>query len=413
MSLPEIETVVRDRLGLDPEALGATALPRAVDQRMNVIDLATTDDYFALLTSDPAEEGALANALVVSETWFFRGGYPLFDALAGFLSARMEQRPSGPPVRVLSVPCSTGEEPFSLAIALDERQATPSEYRIEGVDLSRAHLARASAGRFTSFSFREPGPNIRTTHFQQTGDSWELRPAIRERVRFTAGNVTDPDFLAVGQPFDLILCRNLFIYLTEDARRRALANLDRLLSGDGWLVLSPSEADRLPSDRFVTSGSPSLGIYWRTGAVAPEVDPGWPAPRKPASRPANVARQREVKNVEVAAPARPEPIVAPESLETVRRMADTGQLGEARAACARLLARAPGDPDIYSLLGVVDLAEGRPTEAAESFRKALYLAPNHPDALSHMIVICDSRGDIAQAAALRKRLARARREEPT
>ena len=66
----------------------------------------------------------------------------------------------------------------------------------------------------------------------------------------------------------------------------------------------------------------------------------------------------------------------------------------------RAVARpAASDPDVYSLLGVVHLAEGRPADAAEAFRKALYLDPDHPDALGHMIVICDSRGDIAQAAA--------------
>jgi chemotaxis protein methyltransferase WspC len=414
MSLPGIEAVVRDRLGLDPEALGAAALPLAVEKRTNAIGVATTDAYLEVLSSNPAEQIALAAELAVAETWFFRGGYELFDTLAVFVSERAGQRPAETPVRVLSVPCSTGEEPYSLAIALDRHQVPPSAYQIEGVDLSVAHLTRAASGRFNSFSFRDSGPELRTTYFQQTGDRWELRPAIRERVRFSAGNVADPNFHAGVQLFDVILCRNLFIYLTEDARRRALANLDRLLAKAGRLVLSPAEADRLPPNRFVGTGPPSLGIYQRTGlsdTTRPAIVVG-PPERKPVSHPAAIAPQRVARAGGTTPIVRAESIAAHDTLEAARVLADAGQLVAARSVCERMLARAASDPNVYSLLGVVNLAEGRPADAADSFRKALYLDPDHQDALGHMIVICDNRGDIAQAAALRKRLARTVREEP-
>ena len=88
MSLTGIEAVVRDRLGLDPEALGAAALPLAVEKRSNAIGVATTDDYLAVVSSDPAEQIALAAELAVPETWFFRGGHELFDSLAEFISER-------------------------------------------------------------------------------------------------------------------------------------------------------------------------------------------------------------------------------------------------------------------------------------------------------------------------------------
>jgi chemotaxis protein methyltransferase WspC len=415
MSLAGVETVVRTRLGIDPEALGAAALPRAVERRMSATGTATSDDYLALARFDPAEQLALAAELAVPETWFFRGGHPLFDALARFISARSILRGTGNPVRVLSVPCSTGEEPYSLAIALHDQHVPADAYRIEGVDLSAVHLARARTGRFTSFAFRESGADFQAKYFQHTGDMWELRPSIREGIRFEVGNAADPGFLAGAERFDLILCRNLFIYLTEKARRCALANLERLLVADGWLVLSPAEADRLPPGRFVATGPPGLGIYQRgalPGPVAQQVKPSRPPARKPISLRQAVMRQPSASNEGAAPPARPDPIAAPETLETARELADAGQLTAARSLCERLLAQAAGDAGIHALLGVVDLAEGRAAEAAESFRKALYLDPNHPDALTHMIVICDNRGDSVQAAALRKRLARAVREEP-
>jgi chemotaxis protein methyltransferase WspC len=414
MSLPGIEAVVRIQLGLDPESLGAAALPRAVEKRMSVVGAASTDDYLVSLTRDSVERDALAAELAVPETWFFRGGHELFDALAEFVAARAGQRPPDAPIRILSVPCSTGEEPFSLAIALDQHQVPPAAYRIEGVDLSLPALARAAKGRFSSFAFREAGPDVRATHFTRIGERWELRPAIRERVRFSAGNIADAGFLAGVQPFDLILCRNLFIYLTEDARRRALANLDRLLAADGRLVLSPAEADRLPANRFITEGLSSLGIYRRAGVSdTPSTSTGAvrPPARTQSKRLATAVPQPANRPGPLTRVARPEPPAKPESLETARDLADAGQLAAARAVCERLLARTPGDPNLHSLTGIVALAEGRTASAAESFRKALYLDPNHSDALEHMIVICDGRGDSAQAAVLRKRLARVRREE--
>jgi chemotaxis protein methyltransferase WspC len=107
------------------------------------------------------------------------------------------------------------------------------------------------------------------------------------------------------------------------------------------------------------------------------------------------------------------PATQPDSLEAARERADAGQLAAARDICGRLLAQSAGDPNVHTLLGVIHLAEGRAADAAEAFRKALYLDPNHADALTHMIVICDHKGDTVQAAALRKRLVRTMREKPS
>lgn len=401
MNLSGLEVMIPQRLGLDPEALGAAALRQAIARRAAALGVAA-NDYPAIMSADPAEQQAFAAELVVPETWFFRGGRRLFDTLAGFASAHA----TGTPVRILSVPCSTGEEPYSLAIALHDRGVSHLAYEIEGVDLSAAHVDRARAGRFSTFAFRDIGLDFRAHYFRQFGDRWELHSNIRESVRFRTGNVADPDFLAKEAPFELVLCRNLFIYLTSDARRQALANLDRLLTPGGWLVLSPAEADRLPPGRFVASGPPEFGVYRRGEAREafrpiirePEVRPNARTTPPPMPVMAQAVQPEHVP--------RSEPVLATATLEMARELADAGRLGEARAACARLIDRNVADPDIYSLLGVVRLAQGAPEDAAVAFRKALYLDPNHAEAIGHMIVICIGRGDAAQAISLRRRLAR-------
>jgi chemotaxis protein methyltransferase WspC len=103
------------------------------------------------------------------------------------------------------------------------------------------------------------------------------------------------------------------------------------------------------------------------------------------------------------------PATKPDPLAAARALADAGKLDEALAAYEHA-ARTDTSADGFSLLGIIELARGRSDAAGNAFRKALYLDPDHPEALSHMIVLCEQRGETARAAALRRRLARVERE---
>jgi chemotaxis protein methyltransferase WspC len=401
-----IDAIVRERMGIDPAALGPNVLDRAVEGRMLARGLSDYALYTVRLMTEPAERDALAADLAVSETWFFRGGKLLFDRLAGFLADRAA-RTAGARARALSVPCSTGEEPYSLAIALHERMLTADECAIDAVDQSERVIARATAARYGAFAFREGGADARVAYFRRVErpdrgeEQWELQPHLRAAVRFMTGDLTSPFFLGAERPYDLIICRNLFIYLTPDAKLRAIANFDRLLALDGRLCVTPAEADRLPPGRFVAEGQAEYGIYKRVGtgsgihraldAIAP--------PAAPAAAPA-------------AAPKPAAPPAAPgDLLANARALADAGRLDDARSACELLVRLSPTDADAVALLGVVHLAAGRADAAFDALRKALYLNPDHAEAVSHMMALCERRGDAARAQALRRRLDRLTRED--
>jgi chemotaxis protein methyltransferase WspC len=438
-----IETVVRERLGLDPAALGPNVIDRAVDARMHARRITDASVYAARLMTEAAERDSLASELAVSETWFFRGGRALFDRLAAFVA----DRAAGRAARVLSAPCSTGEEPYSLAIALHERFLAPSGFAIDAVDLSERALAKAAAARYGPFAFREAGTDLRPVYFRRAEDAWELLPHLRSAVRFLPANLTEPTFLAGERPYDLILCRNLFIYLTADARLRAMANIDRLLALEGRLCITPAEADRLPPGRFVQDGPTEFGLYRRAGAGS---DIHRPLPAEATTPPpAPLAEKRDARSeVNASPPTRsaarsdlplrgggqtaltspPEGEIAvqrrvggeaqasestpakPGTLEAARSLADAGQLDEARAVCEQLVRARPSDADPLALLGVIHLAAARESQAFDAFRRALYLAPDHVEAMSHMAGLCERRGEKAHAAALRRRLARVAKE---
>jgi chemotaxis protein methyltransferase WspC len=417
MNLAVLDKLIRDRVGLDASCLGGAALPRAASTRMAARGIATAEAYAGLAASEAAEWSALVGELVVPESWFFRGGRELFEHLARWLRSRFQEMPHRV-LRTLSVPCCTGEEPYSLALALEREGVPAARCRIDAVDLAPEHLQRAVAGRYTSFSFRESGIDPRPAHFQEVEDGkWELAPEQRNRIRFQAGNLVDPTFL-LGEPqYDLILCRNLFIYLTDDGRDRALANLERLLAPDGWLVLTPAEADRLPLAHFASEGPVPLAIFKRSAEPRSGIiriaaaKPGSGVHRVPAS-PSGVSTvsatvRPNYDHVPLPPPVESIPKEAQEgALDRARRLADAGDIAAARIVCETALSNSAPTADLLYLLGVIDLAVGRSEEAADAFRKALYLAPDHAETLTHMAVLCDQRGDGDQAAGFRRRLDR-------
>lgn len=419
-----VEALIRDRIGLDTSSLGESTVDRAVRGRMQARGTATRDAYSGLLAADPVEWAALLGDLLVGETWFFRGGRSLFDHLAGWLRERVGTHVPGHPVCVLAAPCSTGEEPYSLAIALDAQGVPPTAYRIDAIDLAPAHLARAAAGVYPAFAFREPEPDPRAAHFRPVANGrWELQPRIRQGVRFRPANLTDPGFLAGDGPYDLILCRNLFIYLTPEARGRVMANIDRLLASDGRVCMTPTEADRVPAARFVADGPTGFALFRRTEATearptvagtinsAPKSGvfsrlPADPGPKSGVLPRPGGGRVEPPKPPPVDEPTRITKPLPADPLAVARELADAGKLDQAWQVCEQQIRAGAGGAGVFSLLGVVHLAAGRQDEAAAAFRKALYLDPDHAEALTHMIVLHERRGEAGPAAALRRRLAR-------
>jgi len=419
--LAAVETLVRDRIGLDPASLGTSTLSRVVENRLQARGLVSVEAYAGLVSTDADEWAALMAELVVPETWFFRGGWGLFQSLAAWVRDRIAVNGSNRPVRVLSVPCSTGEEPFSLAIALAEENVPAVGWHIDAVDVCPDQVARATTSRYSAFAFREPIPDLRAKYFLPIGDTrWELVSRVRKRVKFRVGNLVQPDFLAGERAYDLVICRNLFIYLTDEARVKAMANLDRLLLADGVLCFTPAEADRLPTGRFVPLGPVNRAVFRRATnpAVAPRTETGGSPPTiaAPGSR-SGAQRSPGPRAVVPPVGVVPASLIAvsavvpeaPDPVHEVRDLANAGRLEEARMVCHRGLLGRP-TAELYSLLGVIHLAAGRQDDAGEAFRKALYLDPEHREALTHTMVLSEHLGDLALADGLRRRLARLDRE---
>ena len=173
--------------------------------------------------------------------------------------------PSALPLRILSLPCAAGEEPYSIAIVLTEEGLPARRYQIDAVDISARRLASARRGVYSQNAFRGPGVRIGRVTFKQHPEGYEIDPELRTTVRFIQGSILDPRLLEGSPPYDVVFCRNLLIYLVPPARAALLRRINDVLAPDGVLLIG--HADRLDSTEvgrgFVPTGDLGCFAYRR------------------------------------------------------------------------------------------------------------------------------------------------------
>ncbi|MBK8069571.1 MAG: methyltransferase domain-containing protein [Rhodanobacteraceae bacterium] len=388
-------------LGLDPQSIGETTLLHAIDEACVVLQARDASELLARVSRSAAAWQSFVDCMVVPETWLFRVPEQ-FDDLLRYARALPAGRR---PLRVLSLPCASGEEAWSIAATLLQGGFAACEFEVIGVDVSARAIAQARQARYRRSALRGRPANLDWFHWE---DEWLCpAPMLRRSVRFRCGNVLAPDVFAAGEQFDAIFCRNLLIYLDEGARRQALARLLEVLAPDGMLVAGQAEVLSAIDPRLAPLagfGPLSFGRARGVRDPAPAANRAAPAPRPaavaPAAHPVRAQRAPAPR-----APARENPT---NSLERAQQAADAGALDEARRLCRALLAQDAESAPGWFLLGTIDMASGDLDAAEHAFARASYLDRGHQDALLHRAALAERRGRAAEAAQLRLRLQRVR-----
>ncbi|MFN8514534.1 MAG: CheR family methyltransferase [Thermomicrobiales bacterium] len=335
---------------------------------------------------------ALTARLVIGETHFFRVA-PQIAALRdvvlpGLIASRASQRR----LNLWSAGCSSGEEPYTLAILL--RELLPAaegwQLRLLATDLSAPSLDAARRARYRDWSFRETPERIRRRYFAREGDTWQLEAAIRAMVQFAPHNLIADPFPAPGlgsSAFDLILCRNVTIYFSPAVTERLYRRFADTLAPGGWLVLGPSDPTP-PTDCFAPNYL-SGAILWR------KLEAPAPAPVPPARPPVPtgpIAASREVRvDVPLRAgvpapradqsprPVAPPPVAPPRTgLGEVRALLRGGSREAARERLADLAREDPLSVATHRLQGLLALEDGEPDAALASLRRATFLDADDP-----------------------------------
>ncbi|MES2531452.1 MAG: protein-glutamate O-methyltransferase CheR [Pseudomonadota bacterium] len=406
--------LLKTRIGLDAGSIGEAAIERAVRLRCAASGAVNDNDYWRHLQTHPAEVQALIEAVVVPETWFYR--YP--ESLAALVDVVRDPFKDRETIRILSLPCSTGEEPYSIVMALLDAGIAAERIVVDAVDISERVIDFARHAVYGGNSFRgEAQSLLRERHFTPTERGQALSQRVVGRVRFKQGNLFDTLLLAGAEPYDVVFCRNLLIYFDAPTQERAVKVLARLARPDGLMFVGPAEASLL-----TRQGMPSIGRPNAFAFSLARAKPTPPAPMQATPHAAHSWAPRTARApVAVAAPI-PVPARMPTAMPAAaqaneatadaaaesRRLADLGRVDEALAACERWLATSGPSAEAYYFQGLLHDAAGRVQQAQAGYRKALYLDPAHAPALLHLAALLESQGDIEGAQRLK---ARARRKE--
>ncbi|MCX4150639.1 MULTISPECIES: CheR family methyltransferase [Paraburkholderia] len=436
-------------IGLDAASLGHQSIERAVDQHAAAWCAdghadATLADYWEATFASPSMVQALVETVVVPETWFYRDA-DAFRALARLAHERLDERGTALPLRILSLPCSTGEEPYTIAMTLLDAGIDAAHMRIDAMDISERSLALAQRAVYSRNSFRGNAFPFRDAHFTRHEDSWRLAQRIVDAVRFSHANLMQLDAAALGV-YDFVFCRNVLIYFDRDAQQTALHALNGVLAENGTLFVGPSETGLLMRYGMQSAKIPLAFAFhratpaeaqlngWHTASLAtaaalamthspvPALAPLQVFSAEPFAWPDPVARtslsgipQRTPKPSKAASQSHefaPPHITSPtnaarDTLQAARALADAGRLTEAANAIKVYLEQHAPHADAFYLLGVLADASGDTNLARGHYRKALYLEPQHAEALAHLATLLELEGDRNGARLLMDRASRA------
>ena len=410
-------TITR-RTGLHYYTDKTDLLEEMVGARMRLHGCPTCHDYLAMLDDGARGDGEwreLESVLTIGETFFFRYAEQFAalerTILPALIRGAQAARGLRRQLRIWSVGCSNGAEPYSIAIVitrlLEKVGQDVRDWQIEilGTDISTRALEQARKAEFSAWTLRDIEPAWRAAWFSPvTPRLWQLHECYRRMVTFRYSNVLDmlrPDGGPAG-PFDLVLCRNVLIYFAPEQATALVHALAGRLAPQGWLLLGHSEPGTDFAPWLETVRLPGTRAF---RASAPQVEPA----RQPGTR----RRPARASAPALATPDGPVTVDSAAIAAAIRRTADDGHVARAMQMCRDHLGCNPVDARIHFLFAVLAWGEGCLAQAEDSFRRVIYLCRDHVMARCYLARLLEDAGVGAEALRIRQQMvALARRCAP-
>jgi chemotaxis protein methyltransferase WspC len=409
--MDQIEKLLHDKLGLEISSVGKATLKRAVDKRMRTLKIEILDIYINELHASGKELNELVEEVVVPETWFFRDTQP-FIVMTSFIAKKLLANKDAY-LRILSSPCSTGEEAYSMVIALYEANISPDRFSVHAIDISTRSLERAQEAIYRQNSFREKDLHIRYKYFKQQENLFILQNKIKEKVRFLHGNILDRDFMKSLGRFDVLFCRNVLIYLDSQSRDQAFDNINTLLAEDGILFVGHAESGLLNRSKYVSAPYPKAFAFYKNH-LEKKIATDAPVSKENKNRyhQAVLARTYRYSNTSASTEKTKNttPLqITPQDigeLESSKELIESGKYEEAVGVLKSYLNNHGTSAEAYYLLGMVQIELGATDMANKLLKKVVYLEPDHQDALVLLAMLADRAGDLNRARLFEERVER-------
>lgn len=350
----------------------------------------------------------LASHLTISETYFWREPQ-VFTALTDFILPELikSKKKGEKSIRIWSAGCSTGEEPYSIAIALQKTIQKIEDWNITilATDINPKALSKAVSGIYGTYSFRNSPAWLKSRYFRNKEDrQFEIIPEIKQMVTFTCLSLVEMSAISNASTMDIIFCRNVLMYFTSEWVTKISQNLFKTLSEDGWFVVSSSELSSYVFPQFTPVNFPGAILY-RKGKNGSKYSCNIPSDEipeplpdiaffdhrnemkvvakedlQPSSSVAFIDRRNKVK---VVAKEEPQPQlktredILNENKILIRLLADQGHLEEALSLCDEAIASEKLIPGLYLLRASILQELDKSSEAIASLRKAINIDPDY------------------------------------
>ena len=364
----EILAQVVERLtqaaGIDSGLLEAGRIGWTIEGRRRRLSLRDAQAYVEYLNSSAEELEHLIDALVIQETRFFRD-HAVFEQIRTWAQSAFSAGPE--PLRILSAPCSTGQEAYSVGATLRLAGIALSGFAIDAFDISRSALSAARRGSYPPGALEHVPEELRNQCGALRDNQWHIHDELRNRIRFERRNLALSGALDEEPAYDLVLCRNLFIYLHADARAVLAESLSRALRPGGRLIIGTG--DRVPElNRYFAPLKPASGFAFTHKALVA------------SNQPAEIAR-----------------VPLPYGVRPRRELAPQPEPERVPSTAAEFYRRALEYSD-----------SGNPRQAERRCRQALYLDPSYVPALELLYVLWQMHPSARLRRALQARIRRLR-----
>lgn len=410
-----IQTLLEKITGLSDKAIVPTLMEKAFQNRMSAVNIKDMAEYALYLSTHQEEIDELIELLAITETWFFRNEAS-FEFLKNHVQSLADSTNNNNKLRILSIPCSTGEEPYSIVMTLLNMGI--KDFHVDAVDISERVIRRAGTGIYLQGAFRGKMIEHHRHFFRKNNDYYKILTSVKSNVHFRKGNILDEKLLKNSPAYDIIFCRNLLIYFSDPAKHQALKNIDQALGPKGILFLGHAEHEPLRNSDFEWIAPPRAFACQRKtiSKIPADTDKNINMDKKlylnnnsPPDIPVRSQVQAKPRLIDnLSKPLRNTALVQKEKnlLKTACLLADRGSLDEAFKKCNEYLNKNPADVHAHFLMGMIYQSVENYQESEKFLNKTIYLAPDHCDAMEQLALIAEHRGESAKSKQLRQRIRR-------
>jgi chemotaxis protein methyltransferase CheR len=420
-------TLLSDRMGLELIGTRRESALAAIRSAMAESDIVSLDEYYARITSEEKDLDRLIDAVSIGETYFFREPAQFEFLREQIISDARRARGFDTPINIWSAGCASGEEAYSIAILLEETGVSTSS-RILGTDISKAAISQARLANYRAWSLRTADSTFLDRYFALDGLHYKLCDRIRKRATFEHHNLSAPGLppSVLGGDMDVIFLRNVLIYFGREMSKSLVARLSSALRPGGWLITASCDPPVQGVPELEAISSDGCVFYRRrstaTGFVpSPRTSPLDEEPKRivpakaPAKTSATSAKADSAQETETFDRQAAHLALRTGDYVEVLRLTDrcrneseasalaaraTANLAGSLAAyreCERACRNHPLSADLHYLRGVFLFDLGRCTDAADAFRRVVYLDPS--SALAHFSLgtLLEKLGDTSRA----------------